>query len=99
MGIGALRRHHAARFPSATPGATSPGGGPDDTWTVKQLKAYAAEREIDLTGATKKLEILECIVAAQPPAEASEGGRSDEGEQPDEGESTEPIAGEGQSDE
>lgn len=72
MGIGTLRRHHAARYQSATAGAPSPGGAPDDTWTVKELKAYAVEHEIDLTGATKKPEILERIVAAQPPAPAGD---------------------------
>lgn len=40
-----------------------------DTMTVAQLKAYAAEHEIDLTGKTLKADILAAIKAAETPGE------------------------------
>ena len=36
-------------------------GVPDKSWTVKQLKAYAAEHDIDLDGATRKVDILDIL--------------------------------------
>ena len=36
----------------------------DPSWTVAELKAYAAENNIDLAGATKKADILKAIEAA-----------------------------------
>jgi hypothetical protein len=44
---------------------------PDGTWKVKELKAFAAEKGIDLGDAKKQEEILEKVLAAiaAPPAE------------------------------
>lgn len=38
---------------------------PDKTWKVDELKAYAAEHEIDLGEATKKDEIIAAISASE----------------------------------
>ena len=38
---------------------------PDDTWTVKELQAFAEEHEIDLGDASKKADILAAIEAAE----------------------------------
>ena len=43
-------------------GGGEPQGAPDESWTVKQLKAYAAERDIDLGDATKKVDILDILI-------------------------------------
>ena len=63
MGIGSLRRHYPAREVEAEP--SFPDGDPADSWKVDQLKAYAAEHNVDLSGATKKADILAAIVAAK----------------------------------
>lgn len=48
--------------------AETPEGGPSEKWTVDQLKAYAAEKKIDLGDASKKVEILAAIeLAAEAP--------------------------------
>lgn len=36
-------------------------GLPDETWTVPQLRAYAAEQGIDLTGASRKDDVLAAV--------------------------------------
>lgn len=41
---------------------------PDETWTVEELKAFAADKNIDLTTAKKKPEIIAAIAAATPTA-------------------------------
>ena len=41
-----------------------PEGSPDESWKVDELKAYAAERGIDLADATKKADILAAIELA-----------------------------------
>jgi len=46
-----------------------PEGTPSDSWTVAQLKEYAAQEEVDLTGAEKKADILAAIQAATPAQE------------------------------
>lgn len=55
---------------SGTPAPTpeAPEGEPSDKWTNDQLKAYAAEKEIDLGDASKKVDILAAIeLAAEAP--------------------------------
>lgn len=42
-----------------------PEGAPEEEWTVKQLKAYAADRSIDLGDATKKADMVAAIAAAE----------------------------------
>lgn len=74
MGIGALRRHYPARDIEAEP--PFPDGDPADTWKVDQLKAYAAEHQVDLTRATKKAEVLAAIAAARPPVPFDPGQHS-----------------------
>jgi len=39
--------------------------GPDESWKNADIEAYAAERGIDLEGATKKADMLAAIAAAQ----------------------------------
>ncbi|ERG63533.1 hypothetical protein L332_03585 [Agrococcus pavilionensis RW1] len=46
-----------------------PEGEPSEEWKVDELKAYAAAREVDLGGATKKADMLAAIEAAAKPAE------------------------------
>lgn len=46
-----------------------PDGDPTEEWTNKQLDAYAAAKEIDLSGAKNKAEKVAAILAATPPAE------------------------------
>lgn len=36
---------------------------PDESWTVVQLRAYAAEQDVDLDGATRKDDVLAAIEA------------------------------------
>lgn len=38
-----------------------PEGDPDDSWSVKQLRAYAREHDVDLGGATRKDDILDAL--------------------------------------
>ena len=40
-------------------------GAPDESWSVKQLKAYAAENGIDLDGISKQPDILAKIQEAE----------------------------------
>lgn len=44
-----------------------PEGEPSETWTVVQLKEYAAREEISLAGADKKADILAAVRAASQP--------------------------------
>lgn len=46
-----------------------PAGAPDDSWTVAQLRDFAAREEIELGAATKKADILAVIAAASAPAQ------------------------------
>jgi hypothetical protein len=39
--------------------------GPDESWKNADIEAYAAERDIDLDGATKKADMLAAIAAAE----------------------------------
>lgn len=48
-----------------------PSGTPGKSWKVPQLKAYAAEHDIDLGGATTKDDILAAITAALDEASKS----------------------------
>lgn len=43
-----------------------PDGEPSDSWTVAQLKAYAAEHDVDLGDAKNKPDILAVLAAEQP---------------------------------
>lgn len=46
---------------------------PDESWTVAQLKEYAGENDIDLTGASLKADILAAVVdSGTTPAETTE---------------------------
>ncbi|MEV8167338.1 hypothetical protein AB0O70_05380 [Microbacterium paraoxydans] len=45
---------------------------PDESWTVSQLKTYAADNEIDLTGATLKADILAAVESGATAADAGE---------------------------
>lgn len=38
-----------------------PAGEPDDSWTVKQLEAYAQRVQVDLSGTTTKAEKLSAV--------------------------------------
>lgn len=44
-----------------------PEGEPSESWTVVQLKEYAAREEISLAGADKKADILAAVRAASQP--------------------------------
>lgn len=46
--------------------------------TVAELKALAAERDIDLDGVTKKVDIIKAIEAAKADEESEEDDESDE---------------------
>lgn len=52
------------------PAAPAKSSTPDDTWTVKDLKAHAEQHSIDLGPAKTKAEILAAIQAAPPAAPA-----------------------------
>ena len=39
-----------------------PEGTPDDSWTVKQMRAYAAHNSIDLGSATSKPDVLAAVI-------------------------------------
>lgn len=54
---------------------------PDSTWTNKELKAYAAEHQIDLGEAKNKTEFLAAIGAG---TESGENGSDDSGSSGDE---------------
>lgn len=45
-----------------------PEGEPTESWTVAQLRAYAAQEEISLAGADKKADILAAVTAPREPA-------------------------------
>lgn len=45
--------------------ASYPEGTPDDTWTVPQIEAYAAAKNISLTGCTTKAEKLVAVTATE----------------------------------
>jgi len=45
-------------------GVEVPEGDPNESWKVDELKAYAAERSIDLGDATRKADILAAIELA-----------------------------------
>ena len=55
---------------------------PWDDMNVKQLRALAAERGVDVTGLKKRDELLEALLAAEATADTGEGGSEpgDEGE-------------------
>lgn len=57
--------------PAETPAPAGSEGEPSDSWTVAQLKDYAAREEISLAGAEKKADILAAIQAASQPAPAA----------------------------
>lgn len=57
-------------------GASEKSEGPDKSWKVDELKAFAAEKQIDLGDATKKDDILAVIAAAS--AEDDEDESEDE---------------------
>lgn len=92
MGIGALRRYHAKGKADATPSTGSvasarPDDEPTEKWKVDELKAYAAERNIDLGGATKKADILKALAEAASTPTPPAGGevnedKAGEGEEP-----------------
>jgi hypothetical protein len=43
----------------------SPQGDPDESWTLAQLNEYAAGRNLDLGGATRKADVLDAILESQ----------------------------------
>lgn len=49
-----------------------PDGEPTADWKADELKAYAAEHDIDLGDATKKADIVDAITAAQVPPAGTE---------------------------
>lgn len=57
------RAKPAAKTPKTPPGGEA--AGPLDKLKVEELKAYAAENELDLGGATKRDDILAAIKAAE----------------------------------
>jgi hypothetical protein len=67
-----------------TAAATAPAaeGLPSESWTVKQLTAYAAANMIDLAGATRKDDILDVLAATADPDNDpdADGGEVDEEE-------------------
>lgn len=60
---------------SPTPSAKAAGRSatPSEDWTVKDLRAFADDHDIDLTGANTKAEILG-VLAATPQLVAAGGG-------------------------
>ena len=40
------------------------GDFPSDSWTVKRLRSYAEEHQVDLSGASVKADILAAVTAA-----------------------------------
>lgn len=57
---------------TADAGPAFPEGEPTDSWTVPQLRAYAADRRIDLGEATRKGDVLAAVTGGQAPAGGSE---------------------------
>lgn len=60
--------------------AEAPEGDPDESWTNKQLDAYAAAKEIDLSGAGNKAAKLAKITEAK-----AQGDQEQKSGTPDEG--------------
>lgn len=56
--------------------AAADDGTPSESWTATKLKAYAAENDIDLAGATRKADILDAIAATADPD--NDDGQADE---------------------
>lgn len=55
-----------------TDSSSLPDGDPSESWTVAQLRDYAAQEEISLAGAERKAEILAVIRAAIQPAASNQ---------------------------
>ncbi|GII98383.1 hypothetical protein CLV28_0706 [Sediminihabitans luteus] len=70
-----MRRHYEKAGPDApvADGPAVPDGDPTETWKADQLKAYAAEHDVDLAGATKKADVLAAILAATTPPTNPDG--------------------------
>lgn len=52
--------------------AELPEGEPTEEWTVKQLEQYARNHQVDLAGATRKVDILTAIEAAPETSEPTQ---------------------------
>ena len=51
-------------YDGEAPVSAYPEGAPDVAWKAEQLKAYAADKGVDLGGATKKEDLVAAITAA-----------------------------------
>ena len=59
---GGAKAHSASRGKSGS--KSRPDGEPCEEWTVKQLKEFASEKEIDLGRNSRKLDILDTVLEA-----------------------------------
>jgi hypothetical protein len=74
--VGAALASRMSGYRSAKTAAADD-GTPSDSWTATKLKAYAAENDIDLAGATRKADILDAIAATVDP-DNDDDGQDDE---------------------
>lgn len=61
-------------------------GDPSESWTVKQLTAYAETNHIDLAGATRKGDILDVLAATADPDNDGQDDEDDDLDGPDDDE-------------
>lgn len=79
--VGAALASRMSGYRSAKTAAADD-GSPSESWTATKLKAYAAENDIDLAGATRKADILDAIAAAADP-DNDDDGQDDGDDDPD----------------
>ncbi|MGW4119883.1 hypothetical protein [Nocardia sp. NPDC004711] len=63
-----------AAEPDPEPAQQVPDQEPDESWTVPQLRQYAAGKHIDLGNATKKPDVLAAILAARKADDSENDG-------------------------
>jgi hypothetical protein len=83
-----VTNHSATKDDPSSPEATK--GEPDDTWTVKELKAYLDDNQVDYDSKANKAELLSFAKASASgtPADKSEGDPSSPEATKDEDENT-----------
>jgi hypothetical protein len=57
-GADAIAIYNASPYFSLAPSPAYPSGRPDDDWTLEQLRAYASDEGISLSGQRTKLQVL-----------------------------------------
>ncbi|MFE2994269.1 hypothetical protein ACFXG4_04965 [Nocardia sp. NPDC059246] len=62
-----------AAEPDPEPAQQVPDKEPDESWTLPQLREYAAGKHIDLGAATKKPDVLAAILAARKADSGNDG--------------------------